>query len=251
MVHEPILLHGIDGEYRDEYNNVLIGCCKDCRITIYGCNNHVNIHNANLHNTSIFLGDDNCLEVGEDSIVADTALFFNFNSSQVHIGHNVQIVRTEIHLFGSAQFKVGNYTTFEPDGKISIPRYSSIDIGEDCLFSTDVRMHANDGHSIFDVNTGKNINLVGDKQYHHIKIGKHVWIGQTVYILGDADIGQGSIVGAKSFVKGSFPNNCIIAGIPAKIIAKDRAWSRIPGTEDINSCGIDNVRRTCSYNEVK
>ena len=75
MKHEPITLQGIDGEYRDEYNTMIIGKCKTCHIVIYGCNNYVNFHNANLHNTSVFLGA-NTLEVGENTVFTDSAIFF-------------------------------------------------------------------------------------------------------------------------------------------------------------------------------
>lgn len=34
------------------------------------------------------------------------------------------------------------------------------------------------------------------------------------------------MVGLGSIVKGTFPNNCIVAGVPAKIIKKDIAWER-------------------------
>lgn len=50
-------------------------------------------------------------------------------------------------------------------------------------------------------------------------------------------IGNGSVVGAKAFVKSSFPNNCSIAGVPAKIIKNNIAWSRKNFSEDIKDCG--------------
>ena len=39
-------------------------------------------------------------------------------------------------------------------------------------------------------------------------------------------IGDGSIIGARSVVKKAFPNNCSIAGNPAKIVRKNVAWGR-------------------------
>lgn len=50
------------------------------------------------------------------------------------------------------------------------------------------------------------------------KIGNNVDIGCNVVIIGDIYIGDNVIIGAGSIVTKSFPDNCIIAGNPAKLI---------------------------------
>lgn len=50
------------------------------------------------------------------------------------------------------------------------------------------------------------------------KIGNNVNIGCNVVIIGDIYIGDNVIIGAGSIVTKSFPNNCVIAGNPARII---------------------------------
>ena len=51
-------------------------------------------------------------------------------------------------------------------------------------------------------------------------IGDNVWIGENVCVLMGSRIGSGCIVGANSVVTKQFPDNCIIAGAPAKIIKR-------------------------------
>lgn len=51
-------------------------------------------------------------------------------------------------------------------------------------------------------------------------IGENVWIGRNVTILSGVTIGQNSIIGANSVVNSDVPANCIVAGVPAKIIKK-------------------------------
>ena len=51
-----------------------------------------------------------------------------------------------------------------------------------------------------------------------VVIGNNVWIGSSVTILSGVTIGDGAIVGAGSVVTKSIPDNCIVAGNPAKII---------------------------------
>ena len=53
-----------------------------------------------------------------------------------------------------------------------------------------------------------------------VKIGNNVWIGENVVILAGSKIGNGCIIGANAVVCGNFEDNCIIAGIPAKVIKK-------------------------------
>lgn len=53
----------------------------------------------------------------------------------------------------------------------------------------------------------------------NLTIGENTWIGESVSILG-ASIGSNCVVGANSVVTKNIPNNCIVAGNPAKIIKK-------------------------------
>lgn len=51
-----------------------------------------------------------------------------------------------------------------------------------------------------------------------IEIGDDCFIGMNSIILKGTKLGNNVIVGAGSVVHGSFPDNCIIAGNPAKIV---------------------------------
>ena len=53
-----------------------------------------------------------------------------------------------------------------------------------------------------------------------IYIGDDVWISTGCIILPGASIGEGSVVAARSLINKKFPKNCLIGGIPAKIIKK-------------------------------
>lgn len=51
-----------------------------------------------------------------------------------------------------------------------------------------------------------------------IKIGKNVWIGNNVIILKNSVIGDNTIIAAGAVVAGTFDENSIIGGIPAKFL---------------------------------
>ncbi len=52
----------------------------------------------------------------------------------------------------------------------------------------------------------------------NIKIGNNCWIGNSATILAGVELGDNVTVGANSVVTKSFPSNCVIAGVPARII---------------------------------
>lgn len=63
-------------------------------------------------------------------------------------------------------------------------------------------------------------------------IGDNVWIGENACILMGSRVGTGSIVGANAVVTKAFPDYCILAGAPAKIIKRYNfdtcSWEKIP-----------------------
>lgn len=88
------------------------------------------------------------------------------------------------------------------------------------MFSNNVNIRTNDGHSIFDLNTKQKIS-----REKSINIGNHVWIGLNSTIL-HCDIEDGCIIGANSIVNRSYKPNCIIAGNPAKVIRENILWDK-------------------------
>lgn len=65
------------------------------------------------------------------------------------------------------------------------------------------------------VHAGVNI---GEKDGKAPVIGNNVYIGPGAKIFGNITIGNNVTIGANAVVNKSFPDNCVIAGIPAKII---------------------------------
>jgi acetyltransferase-like isoleucine patch superfamily enzyme len=66
-------------------------------------------------------------------------------------------------------------------------------------------------------------------------IGENCFIGYGAVIQAGSKIGRQCIIGSNSVVKGTFPDYCVIAGAPAKIIrkynTKTQQWDKYRGTE--------------------
>ena len=92
-----------------------------------------------------------------------------------------------------------------------------IEVGEDCLFSTNVNLFTHDGGvkvlNSLDLFDGKSMDKVG-----RIKIGNNCFLGNGCKILPNVNIGDNVIIGAGSIVTKNVPSNSVVAGIPAKVI---------------------------------
>ena len=89
-----------------------------------------------------------------------------------------------------------------------------ITIGNDVIFADRVCLIANE-HLYQD--TSSPIKTQGSYS-KPIAIGDGSWLGINVTVLQGTVIGKNCIVGAGSVVKGTFPDYCVIAGNPARII---------------------------------
>lgn len=98
-------------------------------------------------------------------------------------------------------------------------------IGDDCLMASKI--------FISDTNHGDYTNeklmsspsvAPDDRPLYtaEVSIGDRVWIGENVVILPGVTIGHGVIIGANSIVNRDIPENCIVAGSPARII---KTWN--------------------------
>ena len=63
-----------------------------------------------------------------------------------------------------------------------------------------------------------------------MRIGSGSWLGANVVILPGAHIGENCVVAAGAVVRGTFPDRCVIAGVPAKVI---RHWAEGQGWVDV------------------
>lgn len=182
---------------------------KNVYISIKGNNNIINIHeNVNLNRVKISItGDNNIIDIGENCNLINCDFVAKYNNCSIKIGSKSTA--------GNPDPKVGR-TIFA-----AVEENSHIMIGKDCMLAHDIDLRTGDGHPIYDLNH-KRINEGKD-----IIISDHVWIGAYARILKGSFINNNSIVSLGAIVTKEFhEENCIIAGVPAKIVKHDVMWER-------------------------
>lgn len=166
-------------------------------------NNLVELHEplGEFRNCRWELRDNSKIIINSFSIcIYNLMIPYGMHSSSLSIGKNFSCISAEIQMHDEAQ--------------------CNVIIGNDCMFSCDIMIRPSDGHTIIDKVSNKICNRGGE-----IIIGNHVWVGMRSVILKNSYISEGCIIGACSLVNKKFlENNCIIAGIPGKIVKSNIYW---------------------------
>lgn len=168
-------------------------------------------------------GRNNRLVVGEGTVLCNCEIRLDGEDNLIEIGPRVRFNSGKIYLRKThgQHIRIGADTTIE-GAYLLVDETASIDIGNDCMFSTDILIRTGDKHSILDMLTGERIN-----SSRSVHISDRVWIGRGVQILKGTVLKRESVVGACSLVSRAFEEgNCVIAGVPARIIKQGICWDR-------------------------
>lgn len=141
-----------------------------------------------------------------------------FAKEQIILGDNVRIgafskLLSTSHLskYGKG-LKMGNNSGM--GDYCHIGAAGGVEIGNDVIMGSYISFHS-ENHNYQDQRKlirEQGVNSIG------IKLGNNIWVGAKVTFLDGAIIGDNTVVAAGAVVKGEFPDNVIIGGVPAKIL---------------------------------
>ncbi|MFM2311316.1 MAG: hypothetical protein RLZZ04_592 [Cyanobacteriota bacterium] len=190
---------------------------------IKGHNNQVSVDQSILKNTCIDIqGNNNTIEIKSQTIIDNLTFHIRGSGHHISIGSNCRFneggtiwVEDE-----GCRLVVGD-NTFILKAHISLTESnSSIEIGDNCMLSSDIDIRSGDSHSIIDLATGERINYASS-----VKIEDHVWIGAHAKILKGVIIAKNSVVGMGSIVTKNVLSNTVVAGIPAQTVKTNITWN--------------------------
>ncbi|MCD4829746.1 MAG: acyltransferase [Candidatus Cloacimonetes bacterium] len=160
----------------------------------------------------VYLTNSDRLHFGKDVLLGNNVkIMSRFHNSKVQIGNHVCIRDfVEINAKGGT-LTIEDYC-FIARG-VWIGGMGSLLIGQNTMI----------GIGTVVVSSDHNYNFISIPYYDlseiakPINIGKNVWIGANSVILGGTNIGDGSVVAAGSVAEGEYPENVLLAGVPAVI----------------------------------
>lgn len=169
---------------------------------------------------------DECVEsfrfyIGSKTVLKNLSINIKGVNALIKIGENASIRGAIYVRHKQSSVLIGNYTTtvnssfFALEGK-------TINIGNDCMFSSNVILRTSDEHSIVDLGNNVRINHAED-----INIGNPVWIGEGVTVNKGVTLPDDVIIGSSAVVtRNEYQSHSIYAGIPAKLIRNNVSWNR-------------------------
>ena len=220
--------HGSKITYLGNQNKLCIGpnCTFNsmCNINYKGNFNSLIVkNNCNFLSGSkiIFDKNGNFLFIGPFSSLSSVCILnFCGNNAVTYICGKSVVNVSFTHIHSNTIFLLGYESTSNSNFRVESLEGKSIIIGSHCMLSHNITIRNGNGHAIYD-----EISKMRISKPQSVIIGNHVWIGQDV-IISRGNIGEGSIIGAKSLVNKDIPPHCIAAGIPIKIIRKNVLWTR-------------------------
>lgn len=124
-----------------------------------------------------------------DSTAKINSGFRIYGTGSLEIGSNTWIGRNcHFYTIGTCGIKIGSNTEIGPETVVNCQTHK----------------------------TGTKEHRAGDCNNHPVEIGNGIWIGTRATILCNR-IGDGTVIGAASLVLHDIPENCMAAGVPAKI----------------------------------
>lgn len=109
---------------------------------------------------------------------------------------------------GQGCIRIGDYVLVCPGVRISAAQ--EIVIEDNCMIANNTYITDSDWHGIYD--------RVSMGQAAPVRLCRNAWIGDSAIICKGVTIGENSIVGAGAVVVTSVPDNCVVAGNPARVV---------------------------------
>lgn len=209
--------------YKDIYGNEIISKSNlsNVSIQVNGYNSKVVIGKNVLVKGEllIVLGSSNKIVIEDGCQFSYTNQIITEYKSNVKVGFRCIVNSLQMHSY--SQIYIGNKVNLGSNNFIIANTNSPIEIGDRCLFASNIQVRSGNGHSIFDLIEQNEISNIKNKC---VFIGKHVWIGDSSKIMQGSYIGDESVVGTSTLTTKKYNQHVLIVGSPGKVLRESIVW---------------------------
>lgn len=200
---------------------------------ISGENNHIVIFNdngeigdlsKNISGLNILIkGNNNTIRIHEKAVFIDSFIQIGNDNVSVEINQSNLLSIYVRCCFGNNQnFRIGKNTEIG-GASFYLDEEAACFIGEDCMFSNDIKVWCGDGHAILDKITGEFLNEIKIP----MEIGNHCWVGQGCRLLKGGGLADDSILGGGAVLTKKYKEtNIALGGNPAEVIRNNVTWNK-------------------------
>lgn len=154
------------------------------------------------------------IRYGDNSILFYIRRYY-YSRRFASCGVNFKMMSNAVILQYDERIAIGDNVTFMHNAFIS--PMGGLSIGNNVSIGQGVSIHTTSHQS---TTTTIPMRKQGLKM-GSVNIGSNVWLGARVIILYGVSIGDNVIIGAGSLVNRNIPSNCVVAGVPARVIRNE------------------------------
>ena len=167
-------------------------------------------------------GKGNTIVIDDYSRLVDSNIYICGDNNRIHVGKRCYLFQADFYIEDSNnEIVIGEHTSVDGETQFAAIEGTKIQVGADCMFSKNIYVRTGDAHSILDSN-GQRVNYS-----QNVVIGSHCWVGMNATIMKGVVLPNNSIVGAGTIITKPIENeNCIIAGVPGRIVKHNVMWDR-------------------------
>lgn len=132
----------------------------------------------------------------------------------MELGRSVRIGEGTAVRCHEGSLRIGDGVIFGNNNTVNA--YLDVDIGDDTILADWIYVSDFD-HQYQDPTT-----LIRDQGIAKapVRIGRDCWIGEKVSVLRGSWVGDGSVVGAQTVVRGRYPDRSVIVGQPGRVVKR-------------------------------
>jgi acetyltransferase-like isoleucine patch superfamily enzyme len=174
-----------------------------------------------LVETMVFYPFSGALLVLGTDIGAVASLLVGGDDATIFVGPDTFLSFAELYCGGGSSIVLEGGVVATSRAVVDARNGGSVHAAHDQLWAANVYVATDDMHRLEDVATGERLNPYGAR----IRLGRHVWLCRDAVVTGHVEIGEGSVVGLRSVVRGQkVPPHTAVAGTPARVIREGVTW---------------------------